>query len=278
MTICIKNINIGFFWACQSVFWLASFFAFLDHFWANFLLDDYFIILLFGCWVSVIFILLHLFQPETSYLIFAERNWLAALIFGVNFCVSGFLIYVSIIILAELVWYFLLQKIAARKILPKINQQPLTITENEINIAKNNIATNTDSDLIVKTGNTNVAELDKIDELAESAELAEFTELSESIWDAGKTQHITRRKLESGVEKLEGYFLVEFGEEQLTVSVHVPFYPVFERLPNVEAYLIDDDADAKTTVAKTQFFGARIDVKRANKNVNNLRLVVIVSG
>ncbi|MDR1053353.1 MAG: hypothetical protein LBL39_04180 [Planctomycetaceae bacterium] len=253
MFFCFENIRTGFFWTCQFVFWLAAGLAVLNRFCVGVGVEGYLVAGLFGCFVSVIFILLHLSGSNTGLLNFAGQNWLAAAILGTLFQVNGFVIFVLIIASTEIIWWFLLREI--------ITPESLFVTKGLPQKSH-----------VEKTDKKDIADAEKIIEINDDEE---SDESPESDWTDNKTQQITRSKTESGGEKLEGYFLVEFGNDQLTASVHVPFYPVFDKLPEVEAYLVDA-VEAKLTVAKVQRFGARIDVKRANNSVNNLRLVVVV--
>jgi hypothetical protein len=74
-------------------------------------------------------------------------------------------------------------------------------------------------------------------------------------------QHIIRHRTEIGTDRLEGTFLVEFQENQLTATLHIPFCPAFTAMPKIEVCVLDAD-DAKTTLVQIQPFGVRIDVKR----------------
>ncbi|MDR2641384.1 MAG: hypothetical protein LBC74_01175 [Planctomycetaceae bacterium] len=244
----MTNIRIFFFWMCQSIFYLAAALSALNRFWAGVGVSDYFVAVWLGGFIAVIFMLLHLLQADAALSGFAERNWLSAFIIGTLLGLKVFLVFILIIIVTEIIWWFLLQKIVVREFLSATNELPVEFAAdktNEINI-NNDVDTN---------------------------------ESSELIWNNGKTQQIIRSRTELGGEKIEGYFLVEFVGDQLTASVHVSFYPMFDELPLIDAHLIDAEAakDAKLTVAKIQRFGARIDIKRTNKNIDKLRLVVVVN-
>jgi hypothetical protein len=282
MNFYIKNIRVGIFWTCQVIFWLAACLALLNRLYASGGgVGDYWVAALLACWASVIFLLLRALKTNTTLLRFAVRNWSAAIVLGVIFQVEVFLTYIAIIIVTEIIQLFLLRKNDGEKIWSKKNKRRAECNEikNEYKIAKINDAANNDyKDNDYKDNDADKFNIEIDDEIADEIVADESDNLSISVWEAGKTQHIIRRKMESGGEKLEGYFLVEFDENQLTVSVHIPFYPAFEQSPVVEAYLMDDTVDAKLTIARTQLFGAKIDIKRANKNVNNLRLAVIVLG
>jgi hypothetical protein len=215
--------------------------------WCGVGVGDYFFAVLLGFFVALIFLLLHLSQADMLLSDFVQRNLLSAVIIGTLLWVNNFLLFVSIIIVTEIIWWFLLQKIVVCKFLPDSAYLHSDLTSVGSRENRENSKTPT----------------------------AEFC--SELVWDNSKTQQIIRSKTESGVEKLVCYFLVEFVEGQLAASVHVPFYPSFDKLPEVEAYLVDV-LDVKLTVAKTQHFGTRIDIKRVSKSADKLRLVVIVLG
>ncbi|MDR1484466.1 MAG: hypothetical protein LBT09_06545 [Planctomycetaceae bacterium] len=253
------NIRAGFFWTCQSIFWLAACLSVLNRYWFVVGVGDFFVSVLFGLFISFIFLLLHLLRPEVEFFVFVGRNWFAAMIIGTLLWVNAFLIFVLIIIVTEIIWWFLLRKIVARKFLSATNELPpqfIADKTTESNNTETEAETETETETDTDTG-------------------AEIDELPELIFSDGKTQQIIRSKTDSGGERLEGYFLVEFVCGQAAASVHVPFYPAFARLPEVEAYLIDA-ADAKLTVAKVQHFGARVEIKRTNKNADKLRLAVVV--
>ncbi|MDR1480583.1 MAG: hypothetical protein LBJ00_16750 [Planctomycetaceae bacterium] len=261
MFFCFRNIRTVFFWMCQSLFWLVAGLVLLNRVEVG----SSFVAGLMGCFVAVIFLLLHLSRSEMSLLNFAGQNWLAVIIFGTLFRVEGLVLFVLIIVLLEIIWWFLLRKIfILYSSCFKIPEAGHAIVMPQNDCSNVNLTAITGLDL------EKIVEVDSTDNAEESEEIP-------NDCNDNKTQQMTRSKTESGGERLEGYFLVEFEGDQLTAYVHVPFCPVFERLPAVDAYLVDA-VEAKLTVAKIQRFGARIDVKRANINVNSLRLVVVVWG
>lgn len=93
-------------------------------------------------------------------------------------------------------------------------------------------------------------------------------------WDNSVTQKIIRRSVETGKDRLEGTFLVEFYDDQLTSTIHIPFYPVFESSPNVEVFLLDD-VDIKWNIFKPRYFGVRIDFKRNSFETKNFHIMVV---
>lgn len=102
----------------------------------------------------------------------------------------------------------------------------------------------------------------------------ESDEEFEDEFDENTLQQIVRRRTEDGRDRLEASYLVEFENEQLTVVVHLPFCPVFNTVPKVEAFLLDESS-AKVILSETRVFGIRIEVKREKTAGSRLHLVVI---
>ncbi|MDR2757104.1 MAG: hypothetical protein LBC20_15515 [Planctomycetaceae bacterium] len=96
----------------------------------------------------------------------------------------------------------------------------------------------------------------------------------EDYFDDSITQKIVRRFSEIGKDRLEGTFLVGFQNEQLTVTVHIPFCPIFESEPNVEVFLLDD-VDVKWNIFRPRTFGVRIDLKRNSCKIQQVRILVV---
>ncbi|MDR2439785.1 MAG: hypothetical protein LBE12_10510 [Planctomycetaceae bacterium] len=96
----------------------------------------------------------------------------------------------------------------------------------------------------------------------------------EDYFDDSITQKIVRHLTETGKDRLEGTFLVEFQNEQLTVTIHIPFCPVFESNPNVEVFLLDD-IDVKWNIFKPHPFGVRIDLKRNSCKIQRVHILVV---
>jgi hypothetical protein len=71
-------------------------------------------------------------------------------------------------------------------------------------------------------------------------------------------QQLTRSRTPAGHESIHGTLLAEFAAGQQTATLHAPFCPPFERLPNVE---LESAADAK--VVQTLHNGAQIEVRLA---------------
>jgi hypothetical protein len=92
--------------------------------------------------------------------------------------------------------------------------------------------------------------------------------------DNSVTQKIVRRSAETGKDRLEGTFLVEFHDDQLTSTIHIPFCPAFESNPNVEVFLLDD-VDIKWNIFKPRHFGVRIDFKRNSFETKKIRIMVV---
>lgn len=110
----------------------------------------------------------------------------------------------------------------------------------------------------------NLGELDEADD-PEDADL---------LSDERTTRQTVRLRTEEGRDRLEGTFRIEFRDDQLTSSVHIPFCPPFETVPSVQAFLLDE-ADAKLSVADPQLFGVRVDVKRDRSAPLRLRIAVL---
>jgi hypothetical protein len=96
----------------------------------------------------------------------------------------------------------------------------------------------------------------------------------EDDWDDSVTQKIVRCSGETGKDRLEGTFLVEFHDDQLTATIHIPFCPAFESDPNVEVFLLDD-VDIKWNIFKPRHFGVRIDFKRNSLDAKKIRIMVV---
>lgn len=102
----------------------------------------------------------------------------------------------------------------------------------------------------------------------------EFDDESENEFDENTLQQTVRRRTEDGRDRLEVSYAVLFAEEQLTAVVHIPFCPVFETVPKVEAFLLDENS-AKIILADPEIFGIRIEVKRDRSASNRLHLAVV---
>jgi hypothetical protein len=96
----------------------------------------------------------------------------------------------------------------------------------------------------------------------------------ESDWNDSVTQKIIRCSDETGKDRLKGTFLIEFHDDQLTTTIHIPFCPVFESNPHVEIFLLDD-ADIKWNIFNPRHFGVRIDFKRNSFEIKKFRIMVV---
>jgi len=74
-------------------------------------------------------------------------------------------------------------------------------------------------------------------------------------------QQITRTRTAEGLDRLNGTFWAEFPADALTTTVHIPFCPAFERVPNVQVLPVDN-TDASVRIVSSKTFGVRVDVKR----------------
>ena len=90
-------------------------------------------------------------------------------------------------------------------------------------------------------------------------------------------QQIIRSKTPEGIDRLEGTFLVTFPDDTMTVPVHIPFCPAFQRVPNVQVFLADK-ANAGLRVISPKTFGVRVDVKRNDHKTKFLRFVLVATG
>ena len=98
----------------------------------------------------------------------------------------------------------------------------------------------------------------------------------EEFLDDSITQQIVRRRTESGSEQVEGTFVIQFSEQELTKTLHVPFCPAFASLPNIETFLLDGES-CKINLVKPQPFGVRVDVKRTSRSPEQVRIAVVAS-
>lgn len=87
-------------------------------------------------------------------------------------------------------------------------------------------------------------------------------------------QQTTRFRTEEGTDRFEGSYFVEFRDDQKTTSVHVPFCPMFDSAPKIEAFLLDV-VDAKLTIGQSRPFGVRVDVKRAENAPPRFPIMVV---
>ncbi|MDR1925425.1 MAG: hypothetical protein LBQ66_13725 [Planctomycetaceae bacterium] len=230
-----------FFWVFQFLFWFVVVVLFCSRVVVGlgvvqvdgYLAEGNFVIFISVLFLLFIFLVLHLFRWFEGWSSFAARNWWAAIIFGLQFRVVGFLVCVLMVLVLELFWWFLFRRLFANLVQRYFGGGLVSVSA----------AGGWRDDFLV--------------------ELC-----------GGETQRIARNRTNSGGERLEGLFLVKFSDDQLTATIHVPFYPVFDKLPVVEAFVVEP-VDAKLAVSKTRHFGTRIDIKRQNKNINNIQIAII---
>lgn len=96
----------------------------------------------------------------------------------------------------------------------------------------------------------------------------------EESTDETMIQQTTRFRTEEGTDRFEGTFCVEFLDDQKTTSVHVPFCPMFDSTPKIEAFLLDA-VDAKLTVDRPQPFGVRVEVKRSEHTPPRFSIMLV---
>lgn len=90
-------------------------------------------------------------------------------------------------------------------------------------------------------------------------------------------QQMIRSRTADGRDRFDGTFWAEFPPETLTTTVHIPFCPAFDRVPNVQVFPMDEtDVHLRTASPKT--FGVRIDVKRNNTETDRFRFALIAEG
>ena len=86
-----------------------------------------------------------------------------------------------------------------------------------------------------------------------------------------------RSKTPEGLDRLDGTFLVEFSADTMTTTVHIPFCPAFERIPQVQVFPVDK-TDAQLRIVSQKTFGVRIDIKRSNADLQQLHFAIIAEG
>jgi hypothetical protein len=74
-------------------------------------------------------------------------------------------------------------------------------------------------------------------------------------------QNLSRSRTTSGEEIIEGTVLAEFAPDERTIALHIAFCPPFERLPHVEAEVLDD-TEANVKVAQVLHNGTRLEIRR----------------
>lgn len=72
-------------------------------------------------------------------------------------------------------------------------------------------------------------------------------------------QQMTRR-CEQGIDVLECLFRVEFAAGQREAGVHIPIWPAFAEVPEVECEPLDE-SEVEATAASVHTYGVRIDVR-----------------
>jgi hypothetical protein len=70
--------------------------------------------------------------------------------------------------------------------------------------------------------------------------------------------HCFVRSVESGVDHIVAIYRCHFEPGEQLVVVHVPIYPAFEEIPEVEAICLD--GNARIRVTDRQKFGIRLEV------------------
>src|SRR4029079_15317041 len=73
-------------------------------------------------------------------------------------------------------------------------------------------------------------------------------------------QQLTRFRTAEGKDTIRGTVVAEFAVGERQTTVYIGFCPPFERLPQVEANIIDD-FDAEVKLAQVLHNGAQLDVR-----------------
>lgn len=82
-----------------------------------------------------------------------------------------------------------------------------------------------------------------------------------SEWDENVRLRLLRKKDETGTETLESWIRADFRSGERTVSVHVPFCPVFEGSPRIDAVPFEGE-EVEIGISQLTPLGVRLDVKR----------------
>ena len=90
-------------------------------------------------------------------------------------------------------------------------------------------------------------------------------------------QQMLRTKTAEGLERLDGTFCVEFPPDAMTTTVHIPFCPVFEKVPKIQVFPVDESS-ASLRIISPKTFGVRVDVKRNDPATQRLRFAIVVEG
>lgn len=75
-----------------------------------------------------------------------------------------------------------------------------------------------------------------------------------------RLQQLTRYRAADGTLSIHGTLVAEFAPGERSTTLYVAFCPPFERLPTVEAEVIDD-ASASVKLIQLLHNGAQIDVR-----------------
>ena len=82
--------------------------------------------------------------------------------------------------------------------------------------------------------------------------------ISQMLEDSSIIQQVTRSR-SGDSETVVGYFRCDFAQGQQRAVLHVPFTPLLNEVPSVEAMIMDDVA-GKVRVTDRQKFGLRLEV------------------
>lgn len=79
--------------------------------------------------------------------------------------------------------------------------------------------------------------------------------------DDSLAQWMTRRRLETGADCIEGSIRIQFEAGQKTAAIHVPFSPAFSSLPDLNCEV--GNAAIRAKVSTIYPYGARIELRRS---------------
>ena len=75
--------------------------------------------------------------------------------------------------------------------------------------------------------------------------------------------------------------MAEFPAGATTTTVHIPFYPAFDQIPDIHVVPVDNDK-ASLRIVQAKPYGVRIDVKRpslhTDSDAGRLYFAVIIEG
>ncbi len=99
-----------------------------------------------------------------------------------------------------------------------------------------------------------------------------------SEWDENVRMRLLRKKDETGTETLESWIRADFRPGERSVSVHVPFCPVFEDQPRIDAVPFEGE-EIEIGTSQLTPLGVRLDLKRpsARKSPESVGIYVVAT-